>query len=94
MLYSQYSQVFHTFDTFDIPFDLLFIVQYLVPSTPLTSKSHSIYIVDPNTKFSNYMKILIKSLNYFELQQTLKYQFKLETLQIKPQLNSLPINHV
>ena len=35
------------------------------------------------------MKIQFKALNYFELQQTSKYQFELETLQIKPRLNSL-----
>ena len=40
-------------------------------------------------KSLNYMKIQFKALNYFELQQTLKYQFKLETLQIRPQLNPL-----
>ena len=45
--------VFHTFDTSDMPFDLLLIVQYLVPLTPLTSKSHSIYNVDSNSKYSN-----------------------------------------
>ena len=84
--------VFHTFDTFDIPFDLLLTVQYnLVPSTPLTSNSHLIYTVDPNAKSSNYMKIQLKALNYFELQQTLKYQFELEALQIRQQLNSLQI---
>ena len=32
-------------------------------------KVHSIYSVDPNTKSSNYMKIQLKALNYFELQQ-------------------------
>ena len=60
-----------TFDTFNIPFDILFIVQYLAPSTPLTSKSHSIYTVDPNTKSSNDMNIWLKALNYFELQLSL-----------------------
>ena len=34
--------------------------------------SHSIYTVDPNTKSLNYIKIRLKALNYFELQQTLK----------------------
>ena len=45
--------VFHTFDTSNMPFDLLLIVQYLAPLTPLTSKSHSIYNVDSNSKYSN-----------------------------------------
>ena len=84
-----HSTVPHTFNTFNIPFDLLFIVQYLAPLTSLISKSRLIYTVDPNMKSSNYMKIWLKALNYFELQQTLKYQFELETLRIKPQLNSL-----
>ena len=30
------------------------------------------YNVDSNTKSSNYMKIRLKALNYFELQQTSK----------------------
>ena len=57
-------------------------------SPSLTPKSNSIHTVDPDTKSSNYMKIWLKALNYFELQQTLKYQFELEALRIKPQLNS------
>ena len=64
--------MFHTFDTSDMPFDLLLIVQYMAPLAPLTSKSHSIYNVDFNTKSSNYMKIRFKALIYFELQETLK----------------------
>ena len=40
------------------------------------------------------MKIWLKALNYFELQQTLKYQFELETLWIKPQFNSLWIGGI
>ena len=55
-----------------MPFDLLLIVQYLVPLTPLTSKSHLIYNVDSNTKSLNYMKLGFKTLIYFELQETLK----------------------
>ena len=43
ILYWYYSIVFHTSN---MPFDLLLIVQYLAPSTPLTSKSYSIYNVD------------------------------------------------
>ena len=58
ILYWYYSTVFHTFNTSDIPFDLLLIVQYLAPLTPLTSKSHSIYNVvfelrNTNSKYSN-----------------------------------------
>ena len=53
ILYWYYSTVFHTFDTSDMPFDLLLIVQYLALLTPLTSKSHSIYNVDYNSKYSN-----------------------------------------
>ena len=53
ILYWYYSTVFHTFDTSDMPFDLLLIVQYLAPLTPLTSKSHSIYNVVSNSKYSN-----------------------------------------
>ena len=52
--------------------DLLFKVQYFTPSTPLTSKRHSIYTVDSKTNFLNYMKIRLNGLNYFELQQTSK----------------------
>ena len=62
--------MFHTFDTSDMPFDLLLIVQYFkhfTPLIPLTSKSHSIHNVDSNTKSSNYMKIQFKGLIYFEL---------------------------
>ena len=70
ILYWYYSTVFHTFDTSDMPFDLLLIVQYLAPSTPLTSNSHSIYNVDSNSKSLNYMKIRFKGLIYFELQQS------------------------
>ena len=54
-----------------MPFDVLLIVQYLAPSTPLTSKSHLIYNVDSNSKTLNYMKIQFKGLIYFELQQSL-----------------------
>ena len=64
--------MFNTFDTSDMPFDLLFIVQYMAPSTPLTSKSHSIYNVDSNMKSLNYMKIQFKAFIYFKLQETLK----------------------
>ena len=53
ILYWYYSTVFHTFNTSDMPFDLLLIVQYLAPSTPPTSKSHSIYNVDSNSKYLN-----------------------------------------
>ena len=60
------------FDTSDMPFDLLLIVLYMAPSTPPTSKSHSIYNVDSNTKSSNYMKIQFKAFIYFELQETSK----------------------
>ena len=64
--------MFHTFDTSDMPFDLLLIVQYMALSTPPTSESHLIYNVDSNTKSSNYMKIWFQALIYFELQETLK----------------------
>ena len=69
---SEVSKVEITFNTSDMPFDLLFIVQYLTPLTPLTSKSHLIYDVDSNTKSLNYMKIQFKALIYFELQETSK----------------------
>ena len=49
---------------------LVLIYQYLAPLTPPTSKSHSIYNVDSNSKSSNYMKIRFKGLIYFELQQS------------------------
>ena len=62
--------MFYIFDTSDMPFDLLLIVQYLAPLTPPTSKSHSIYNVDSNSKTSNYSKIQFKGLIYFELQQS------------------------
>ena len=68
-LFIDITVVFHTFD---MPFDLLLIVQYMASSTPPTSKSHSIYNVDSNTKSSNYMKIRFKALIYFELQETSK----------------------
>ena len=38
-------------------------------STQLTQSN---YNVDPSTKSSNYMKIQLKALNYFELQEILK----------------------
>ena len=41
---------------------------------------HSNYNVVSNTKTSNYMKIQFKALIYFELQETLKQYFELETL--------------
>ena len=72
ILYWYYSTVFHTFDTSDMPFDLLLIVKYLAPLTPPTSKSHSIYNVDSNMKSSNCMKIRFKVLINFELQETSK----------------------
>ena len=63
-----------------MPFDLLLIVQYLAPLTPLTSKSHSIYNVDSNSKSLNYMKIRFKGLIYFELQESLNLNFELKPL--------------
>ena len=60
---------------------LVLIYQYLAPLTPPTSKSHSIYNVDSNSKSSNYMKIRFKGLIYFELQE-----FELK-LRIKATLN-------
>ena len=38
------------------------------------------------------MKIWLKGLIYFELEQTLNSKFELETLQIRQQLNSLQIS--
>ena len=52
---------------------------------------HSNYYVDSNMKTSNYMKIRFKALIYFELHETLKSYFKLETLWIRWQLNLLQI---
>ena len=49
------------------------------------------YNVDPNTKISNYSKILFKALIYFELQQSSNLNFELKPLQIRPQLNRLRI---
>ena len=72
ILYYYYSTVLHAFNTSNMPFDLLLIVQYLAPLTPPTSKSHSIYNVDSNTNSSNYIKIQFKTLIFFELQETLK----------------------
>ena len=57
------------FDVFDI--DLISCINLSAPSTPPTSKSHSIYKVDFNSKSLNYMKIRFKGLIYFELQQSL-----------------------
>ena len=45
-----------------MPFDLLLIVQYLAPLTLPISKSHSIYNVDSNSKYSNKGRIRIKTL--------------------------------
>ena len=50
------------------------------------------YAVDPNTKSLNYMKIWLKGLIYFELEQTLNWKFELQPVWIKPQLNSLQID--
>ena len=38
----------------------------------LMQSIQSNYKVDSNKKYSNYMKIWLKTLNYFEFQQTLK----------------------
>ena len=38
-------------------------IQCFTQLTPLTSNSHSIYTVDSNTKFLNYMKIWLKALS-------------------------------
>ena len=38
------------------------------------------------------MKIWLKALNYFELQQTSKWYFELQLLWIRQQLNSLQIS--
>ena len=62
ILYWYESTVFHTFDTSEMPFDLLLLVQYLAPSKLLTSKSHSIYNEDSNSKTSVYSKIRFKGL--------------------------------
>ena len=48
--------MFHTFNPSNMPFDLLLLVQYFkhfTSLTPPTSKSHSIYNVDSNSKYSN-----------------------------------------
>ena len=48
-------------------------------------KVNSIYIVDSNTKYENYMKIWLKALDYKKTwNNTSNY-----TLRIKPQLNLL-----
>ena len=57
----------------------------------LMQLTQSNYNVDSSKKSSNYMKIWLNALNYFELQETLKYYFKLQLLQIRQQLNSLQI---
>ena len=66
---------------------LLIFIVYV--DTDCMYQTIKLQYIDSNMKSSNYMKIGLKPLNYFELQQTLKYQFKLETLWIKPQLNLL-----
>ena len=48
------------------PFDI-----HCVAAVFQESKVHSIYTVDPITMSSNYMKIRLKALIYFELQKTL-----------------------
>ena len=49
----------------ELKFHLIYIVLFLMSKE---SKVHLIYIVDPNKKYSNYIKIWLKALNYFELQ--------------------------
>ena len=51
---------------------LIYIVLQLYFSCFISkeSKVALIYTVDPNTKSLNYMKIQLKALLYFELQQT------------------------
>ena len=77
-------------------FDQLFIVQYSISHFQhLWHQSvcliHSNYIVDSNSKYSNYMKIWLKSLNYNKLRNnSLNYRL----LQIRPQLNSLRIGGI
>ena len=46
----------------------------------LTLLVQSNYIVDSNTKYSNYMELCLKALNYNKI---LKQHFELEVLQIK-----------
>ena len=53
---------------------------------------HSNYNVVSNTKTLNYSKLRFKALIYFGLEQTLNYNFELEPLQIRPQLNLLRIS--
>ena len=58
--------MFHTSDTSDMPFDLLLILQYFKHFTPLTtqtSKSHSIYNVDPKFKVFELGRIRMKICN-------------------------------
>ena len=50
------------------------------------------YNVYSNTKSLNYIKIRLKALIYFELEQTSNWNFKLKPLQIRPQLNYLRIS--
>ena len=54
--------------------------------------TQSNYNIDSSTKSSNYMKIQLKALNCFELQETSKWYFELQLLQIRQQLNSLQIS--
>ena len=51
---------------------LIYIVLQLYFSCLMSKelKVHSIYTVDPNTESSNYMKIWLKGLINFELEQT------------------------
>ena len=51
----------------------------------LTQSAWLNYIVDSKTKYSDYMKLQLKALNY----KNSKYHFELEILRISQQLNSL-----
>ena len=49
-----------------------FSTQYIYTHVMVCMSMQLNYKVDSCTKSSNYMKIRLKALNYFELQQTLK----------------------
>ena len=55
----------------------------------LLSKMCTNYNVDSNMKSSNYSKIQLKGLIYFELQESSNKNFELKPLRIRYQLNAL-----
>ena len=72
----QFSHHITLYTATNIAFNALQALIFI--STVLTNNIQSNYNVDSKMKYSNYMKIQFKALIYFELEQTLNYNFELD----------------